>query len=285
MATALVLGGGGLAGIAWEIGLLAGLKDAGVDVTDADVLLGTSAGSVVGTLVALGSDLEQAYASQTSDAPTTERSVDVDLEELMSRFASALSGSRDPQERRARVGQHALAASSVPESERLEIIGSRLPSHDWPERDLRITAVDTATGERVVFTRDSDTSGVDLLHAVAASCAVPGVWPPVTIGDNRYMDGGIASMVNADLAVGGDRVLVVAPLRGQEHNPLGTTLDEEVAGLRAAGARVVVVEADQRSVAAFGSNPLDAASRAPSARAGRQQAADVVEQVRQLWLG
>lgn len=280
MTSALVLGGGGLAGIAWEVGVLLGLQDAGVDVTGADVVVGTSAGSVVGALVALGSDLGQVFESQTSDAPTAERSVDVDLEQLMASFASAISGTRDPQERRARVGQHALTASEVPENERLEIIAKRLPSHEWPERDLRITAVDTSTGERVLFTRNSD---VDLVHAVAASCAVPGVWPPVTIGATRYMDGGIGSMVNADLARGVNRVLIVAPFRGQEHYPLGTTLDEEVADLEVAGSQVLVVEADEDSVAAFGNNPLDAASRAPSARAGRRQAEKLVDTVRALW--
>lgn len=280
MTSALVLGGGGLAGIAWELGLLLGLQEAGVDVTAADVVVGTSAGSVVGTLVASGADLGEMFAVQTSDAPTTERSVDVDLEQIMAGFASAVAGSRDPQERRARVGQHALTASEVDESERIDIIGKRLPSHDWPERDLRVTAVDTASGERVVFTRSS---GVDLVPAIAASCAVPGVWPPVTIGGTRYMDGGVGSLANADLAGDCDRILVLAPFRGQENNPLGPTLDQEVADLEAAGRRVLVIDADQRSVTAFGPSPLDAASRAPSARAGRQQAADVVEAVRALW--
>jgi NTE family protein len=282
MASALVLGGGGLAGIAWELGLLLGLRDAGVDVTGADVVVGTSAGSVVGTLVALGADLGEMFGVQTSEAPSAERSVDVDLEQLMAGFASAIAGSRDPQGRRARVGRHALTASDVPESERLDIIGKRLPSHEWPERDLRVTAIDTATGERVVFTRDA---GVDLVPAVAASCAVPGVWPPVSIGGTRYMDGGIGSIVNLDVASGCDRVLVLAPFRGQEHNPLGPTMDEEVAGLEAAGSRVLVVDADARSVTAFGPSPLDAASRAPSARAGRQQAPSVVDAVRALWQG
>jgi NTE family protein len=280
MGSALVLGGGGLAGIAWEVGVLVGLQDAGVVVTDADLVVGTSAGSVVGTLVAGGVDLAGLFASQTEAAPTTERSVDVDLERLMTGFASAITGTRDPQERRARVGQLALDTATVPEAERVQIIASRLPFSDWPGRPLAVTAIDTATGERVVFTRDS---GVDLVPAVASSCAVPGVWPPVTIGTTRYMDGGIGSICNADLAGSADRVLVLAPMTGQEHNPLGTTLAEEVEALRAGGAQVVVVAADEASTAAFGANPLDPATRAPSARAGRTQAAAVAETVRQLW--
>lgn len=280
MSTALVLGGGGLAGIAWEIGVLVGLRDAGVPVEAADVVIGTSAGSVVGTLVAAGVDLAEAYANQTAGTASGERAVEVDLEALMAGFAAAMTGTRDRQERRAAVGRMALDASGVPEAERREIIASRLPSTDWPGRTLRLTAVDTGTGERVVFDRDS---GVGLVDAVGASCAVPGVWPPVTIGDRRYMDGGIGSVTNADLAAGADRVLVLAPLRGADHNPLGTTLDEEVAEL-SRHAQVLVVTADEESLAAFGPDVLDPASRAPSARAGHRQAASVVDAVRELWV-
>ncbi len=277
---ALVLGGGGLAGIAWEVGVLTGLRDAGVVVTDAELVVGTSAGSVVGTLVAGDVDLEDVFATQTADTPTTERSVDVDLEQLMAGFASAITGARDVQERRARVGQMAVDSATVPEAERLQIIASRLPFSDWPSRALALAAIDTATGERVVFTRDS---GVGLVTAVASSCAVPGVWPPVTIGATRYMDGGIGSICNADLAGDAERVLVLAPMTGMEHNPLGATLDEEVDALRATGVQVVVVAADESSTAAFGTNPLDPATRAPSARAGREQAAAVAETVRRFW--
>jgi NTE family protein len=280
MRTALVLGGGGLAGIAWELGVLLGLLDTGLPVSDADLVVGTSAGSVVGALVAGGADLDEAFAAQTSDGVTSELSVDVDLEQLMTGFASALAGTRDPQERRARVGRLALEASNVAESERIAVIASRLPSHAWPDRDLRVTAVDIGTGERVVFDRPS---GVGLVDAVAASCAVPGVWPPVTIAGHRYMDGGIGSIVNADLASDAERVLVLAPLRGQEHNPLGPTLDEDVAALRSGGASVLVLDADEESTAAFGSNPLDPATRAPSARAGRRQGAVFAAAVRDLW--
>jgi NTE family protein len=277
--SALVLGGGGVAGIAWELGLLVGLCEAGVPVDDADLVIGTSAGSVVGTYVAAGASLSERFATQTSDAPTPEKSVDVDLEELMSGFAQAMAGTRDPRERRALVGRLALDSSTVSEAERLAIIRSRLPSSDWPERVLRIPAVDTATGDRVVFDR---TSGAGLVDAVAASCAVPGVWPPVTIADRRYMDGGIGSIVNADLAADAQRILILAPLAGQEHNPLGTTIDEEVAALEGT-ARVLVISADQDSAAAFGANPLDPSTRAPSARAGLRQAAGVAGAVRDLW--
>ena len=98
-----------------------------------------------------------------------------------------------------RIGAIALATDTVAEPVRRDVIAHRLPSHDWPERVLRVTAIDIATGELVVFDRDSD---VELVDAVAASCAVPGAWPPVTIGDRRFMDGGVGSTVN--MAVAGD---------------------------------------------------------------------------------
>jgi NTE family protein len=126
-----------------------------------------------------------------------------------------------------------------------------------------VPAVDAHTGELVTFTRDS---GVELADAVAASCAVPGVWPPVTIDGHRYMDGGIRSVTNADLAAGCDRVLVITPALADAPAPWGS-LDEEIELLRPAQTQVIY--ADAASLAAFGANPLSPASREPSARAGR----------------
>ena len=91
---------------------------------------------------------------------------------------------------------------------RRRVIEHRLPSHDWPERDLRITAIDVATGELVVF---DSSSGVALVDAVAASCAVPGTWPPVTIGERRYMDGGVGSSVNTAVAADCATAVVLVP--------------------------------------------------------------------------
>ena len=85
------------------------------------------------------------------------------------------------------------------------MIAGRLPSHEWPDCVLRIPAIDTASGELVAFDRGS---GVALVDAVAASCAVPGAWPPVTIRDRRYMDGGVGSTLN--LALAGDCDVAVA---------------------------------------------------------------------------
>jgi NTE family protein len=276
--TALVLGGGGITGIAWELGLLAGLAEAGVELTTAGLVVGTSAGSVVGAQITCGADLEALYRRQL-EPPGHERVARMTAANL-ARYGWAMvrSRGRDVEFRR-RVGALALAAEKAgltpSEQERLDVIGSRLESTQWPDRPLVITAVDAATGEFVPFDRDS---GVPLLLAVAASCAVPGVYPPVTIGGRRYIDGGMRSAANADLARGHDRLVVLAPIpRGA--GPMAS-VDAQVSGLVA---RVAVVSPDEDSRRAIGRNVLDPAARAGSARAGRAQAKHVVDRVAEAW--
>ncbi|WP_199438819.1 patatin-like phospholipase family protein [Umezawaea beigongshangensis] len=280
MSRALVLGGGGLAGIAWEIGVLRGLLDHGVDVTDAELVVGTSAGSVVGALLTTGADLEELYQAQLEAGSGAERPVDFDAERFGTAVLEAMAGATTPQEVRARIGAIALAADTVPEAERRDVIASRLPVHEWPERRLLVVAVNAVTGEWTAFDRDS---GAGLVDAVAASCAVPGVWPPITIGDDRWIDGGVRSITNADLAGGCDAVVILAPMVPPEGNPFGGPVQE--AERLAATTQVRLFAADEQSAAAFGSNPLDPATRPGAARAGRAQAALVADEVRLLWGG
>ena len=278
--TALVLGGGGITGIAWEVGVLAGLAEVGVDLTGADLVVGTSAGSVVGAQLTSGADLEALFARQL-EPPTGERAARM-TRAALARYGWAVLRSRgDDVAFRRRVGALALAAEQAgltpTEQERLDVIGSRLVSRAWPDRDLRITTVDAQTGEFRVLDR---TSGVPLLQAVAASCAVPGVYPPVTIDGRRYVDGGMRSAANADLAEGHDRVVVLAPIpRGL--GPMAS-VDAQVTGMVA---RVAVVSPDDASRRAIGRNVLDPAARAGSARAGRAQAAGVAAEVTEVWQG
>jgi NTE family protein len=278
--TALVLGGGGITGIAWEIGILAGLAEAGVDLTGAELVVGTSAGSVVGAQVTAGADLGAMFERQLQP-PTEERSARV-TRSTLAQFAWAMLRSRGrDQEFRRRVGALAVAAEKAgvtpTEQERLQVIGSRLVGQEWPERPFLVTAIDAESGEFRTFDRDS---GVPLVSAVAASCAVPGVYPPVTIEGHRYVDGGMRSGTNADLADGYDRVVVLAPIpRGV--GPMAS-VDAQVTGMLA---RVAVVAPDQASRTAIGKNVLDPAARVPSARAGRAQAMTVVDQIRDAWTG
>ncbi len=271
---ALVLGGGGITGIAWEWGILAGLAAGGVDLGDADLVVGTSAGSVVGAQVASGLDPEERYQVQL--APPDGEIAAAFGPGLLLRYGFAMvAGPRAPHKVRARIGRLAAHAGTVPEADRVDVIESRLPVREWPDRALRITAVDVETGEFRVFDR---TAGVPLARVVAASCAVPGVWPPVTIDGRRYMDGGVRSGTNADLAAGYERVVVLAPLP----HGMGTGAARLVERLRASS-RVELVTPDAAARKAFGRNLLDPARRAGAARAGRTQAASFVDRVRSVW--
>jgi NTE family protein len=269
MSDALVLGGGGVGGIAWITGLLAGLAEVGQDVTEVDLVVGTSAGSTVGAQLGSGLTLEELYARQVElELQTVEIMADVSLERWVAEVGAVMRRARTVPEMRRAVGRFALDAVTVPESERRAVIGSRLPSPRWPARALKIVAVDAESGEPRVF---DSASGVSAIDAVTASCAVPGVWPPATIDGRRYVDGGVRSSANADYAAGASRVLVIAPLGTAELFPTEKSLDEAVNELRAGGAQVAVVAPDEPSGAAMGPNPLDPATRTPAAEAGRAQ--------------
>ncbi|GAA5534290.1 patatin-like phospholipase family protein [Deinococcus aluminii] len=274
---ALVLGGGGVTGIAWGTGFLAGLHREGLDLSRADLTVGTSAGSVVGSQLAGGADLEGLLARQLE--PSSEPAATFDAAEMGRLFQAIVQevGS-DPLRIRRRIGELALAAPSVPEAERVDIIASRLVNREWPRPPLQIVAVDAGSGEERVFDRDS---GVPLVLAVAASCAVPGVWPPVTIGEHRYMDGGVRSVTNADLASGYGRVLVLS-LLGLEG---AQTLPLEAARLRESGAAVHVVGPDAASLEAIGPNVLDPARRPATAQAGLEQGRRLAAEIKAFWEG
>ena len=285
--TALVLGGGGTTGIAWEMGLLLGLADGEIDVTPAGLVIGTSAGSVVGAQITSGLSLEELYARQLQPLEQTkEQVVQFDLAALFQVFTAG-AGASDAQTARARVGAAALAAKTMPEQDRLEIIAARLPSQQWPNQQrLLIVSVNAQTGEAAFFDKDA---AVPLTLAVAASCAVPGVYPPTTIGSQRYIDGGVRSGTNADLAKGAQRVLIlraetldVSAIEGMPPTP-HLTFEEELAALEQAGAQVFVITPDEASTAARGPNPLDASRREGSAQAGRAQGRQAAEQVRRFW--
>lgn len=266
---ALVLGGGGVAGIAWMTGLLTGLADAGDDVTGAELIIGTSAGASVAAM--LGSELPLAdlFARQSDPAlQSAELMAELDVGKMTVEVAAYLRGATTAAEIQRRIGAYALAAETVPEATRRAVIESRLPSRDWPDRRIQVTAADAATGELAVF---DARSGVSLVDAVTASSAVPGVWPPVTIGGSRYIDGGVRSPDNADLASGFARITVISPLGFDAPIPSPMMLRDVVARLRADGSLVTVVVPDAASAAAIGANPLDPATRAPASNAGRAQ--------------
>jgi NTE family protein len=266
---ALVLGGGGVAGVAWMTGLLAGLAAAGQDVTGADLVIGTSAGATVAAQLGSGLPLDELLARQVEPArQAREITVALDLEKFAADVQPFLADASTPAAQLRGFGQFALQAQTVPEAERRAVIEGRLPSHEWPARPVRLTAVDCESGELTVFDAGS---GVSLVDAVTASCAVPGVWPPVSIGGRRYMDGGVRSPDNADLAAGYPRITVISPLGLDSALPSPFPLRAVVAELRDGGAAVTVIVPDADSLAAIGVNALDPATRVPAATAGRAQ--------------
>ena len=266
---ALVLGGGGVAGIAWITGLLTGLADIGQDVTGADVVIGTSAGATVAAQLGSGLSLEELFARQVDpELQARELMAVIDWVKFAADLQPYISASNTQVEQLRSFGKFALKADTVPEAERRAVIESRLPSYGWPARLMKLTAIDCQSGELAVF---EATSGVSLVDAVAASAAVPGVWPPVTIGGSRYMDGGVRSSDNADLAAGAERVIVISPMGMNSPLPSPMPLHDVLTALKDGGAAVTVISPDDASVAAIGTNALDPATRVPAAMAGRAQ--------------
>ncbi len=272
---ALVLGGGGITGAAWEIGMLAGLDAAGVDLSKADAVIGTSAGAIVGAQILSGVPIDELYSKQFR-VPVGEVATHIPISTL-GRFLIWTLTPGDERQRMARIGRAALRARTMPESERKRVISSRLPVKTWPQRDLRITAIDAESGEFVVFKRDS---GVGLVDAVAASCAVPLVYPPAAIGGRRFIDGGMRSVANADLAKGFDPIVALTPLSvGLRRS---RTAEGQIESL-GKDIRSIVVKADARARKEMGMQSLDPAFRAPSARAGWAQATSVARAVAEVW--
>jgi NTE family protein len=270
---ALVLGGGGVTGVAWETGLLLGLAERGVDLTGAGLLVGTSAGSVVAAQVLGGVPLAELFAAQLAP-PVREIAARLGPAGL-ARYAVAGLWPGDRARGRAWLGRQALRTRTVTEADRRAVIAQRIGRDDWPATPLRIVAVEAVTGAVQVFTSDS---GVSLIDAVAASCAVPLVWPPVTIDGKRFVDGGARSVANADLAEGAGRIVVIAPIE-MGFRPA----DRPAAQVARLGVPGVVIAPSPQARAAIGRNPLDPAFRAPAAESGRQQAAAEVEKVRAIW--
>ncbi len=274
------------------IGVIAGLFDAGVDLTEADLIIGTSAGSTAAAQVTgagatrLLADILSA-APRPRTAPVGSQGARVPTEPVVDhlrRTSEIIAAAEDPADMRRRLGAAALemaaASDGSGQARWRATVAARLPGQNWPDRAILIVAVDARTGEPVVFDRKS---GVDLVDAVAASCSSG---PAYGIGDSRYIDGGYRrSSENADLAAGYGRVLVLSPLGGRTRAPLdwGMHLAVQVDELRAGGSRVETVLPDGDSRNAFGDNLMDLSRRPAAARAGYDQGRARAEQLTRFW--
>lgn len=297
MTRALVLGGGGPVGIAWESGLAAGLAQGGVDLGQADFTLGTSAGSVVGARLAMGAEaktLADPMLTEQADAgerrPSNPAAAPPDLSELIRLMGEAQGGRRNPADVRAEIGAFALGAATIGEDAFKDIIArsfSPSPELAWPARGFACTAVDALTGAFHLWTAES---GVGVIGAVASSCSVPGVYPPITLNGRRYIDGGMRSPTNADMAVGHELVMVVAISAGGSGGSGGGFAErmaerfkEEIDTLKDGGATVITVTPDAASFEAFGVNLMDRRRVPAAARAGLAQGLAYAADVKSYW--
>jgi NTE family protein len=287
MTRALVLGGGGPVGVAWESGLAAGLADDGIAWHDADLIVGTSAGSIVGCRLALGMDPAATLPVISQPLPIAD-DVPAAMAEMMTTWASALASAGPPEEARVALGRLAESVTLDEESFIGVEVFAEVKDRDWPDK-FRCTTIDTQTGAFRVWDAGS---GVPLARGVASSCAVPGVFPAVTIGAARYMDGGMRTPLNADLAAGHDAVIVVSclPLALPEgfsdpvFDALSALIEAELSAVRASGAVEVVVPGEEfLEVSGWGANLMDPASAPAAYQAGLRQAAVEAPRLRSLW--
>jgi NTE family protein len=286
---ALVLGGGGAAGNAWLIGIVAGLAEAGLDMTEtADLVIGTSAGATTAAQVRSGIPPAQLLASVLSPpaqpvGQSRERRPSLPMATVFERMRAIGAAATSAADLQRAMGAFGLESDSLlrPEAGQWRAtVATRLPRPEWPDRPMIVVAVDAHTGEVAAFDRDS---GIDLVDAVAASTALPGLVPTVSINGGHYIDGGVRSADNADLASGYANVVVLSPLGGRSRTEPGqfeglrrepewrTDLASQVEDLRKQGSRVEVITPDADSRAAMGTNLTDLATRIPTARAGFAQ--------------
>jgi NTE family protein len=299
---ALVLGGGGAAGNAWEIGVIAGLAEAGLDMTEvADLVIGTSAGATTAAQVRSGIPAAELLASVLSPpvrpvGQNRERPPSLPMATVFERMRAIGAAATSAADLQRAMGAFGLESDSIlgpGAGQRRAMVAARLPRAEWPDRPMIVVAVDAQTGELAAFDR---ASGADLADAVTASTALPGLVPTVSINGRRYIDGGVRSPDNADLASGYANVVVLSPLGGRNRTPPergaepagqfeglrrfpGADLASQVEALRKQGSHVVVITPDADSRAAMGTNQMDPATRIPAARAGfaqgKQEAARV----------
>jgi NTE family protein len=287
---ALVLAGGGAAGNAWEIGLIAGLFDAGIDVTEADLIVGTSAGSTVAAQITSGTAPAALYDAILAEVPPQPgansrsaggRSRTSPGPNYLEWSNGIIDSAEDASDMRRRMGAAAtdLGARGSDPTRWRDIVAARLPSQHWPQRPVLITAVDADTGEPVLFDRHS---GVDLVDAVAASTSA---MTPYRIGGRRYINGGYRRSENADLAAGYGLVLVLSPFGGRSRMPpeWGMDLATQVAELRAGGSRVETVFPDAMAGDVFGARAMDPATRRQAALGGHAQGRRLAELLAGTW--
>jgi len=298
MTRALVLGGGGPVGIAWETGLVVGLLREGIDLRGSDFVVGTSAGSVVGAQIALGHDLTTRADAQYvtpgdggsgpvadesgQDSPGADR-----MMALMAAMEESAAHTGTPEEARAILGKFALAQETIPQDAFLGFFAD-LVGEEFPD-GYACTAIQAHTGEFVVWNHES---GVPLQAAVASSCSVPGIFPPITVGGAEHIDGGMRSGLNADVAAGHDLVVVVScmvtsipGIDDPRLDRLRRQRDDEDAAIAEAGGTTHHIDpgAAFLEVSGFGMHLMDPSRNPAAYAAGLEQAQAEAPRLRDVW--
>ena len=274
MSRALVLGGGGATGVAWLIGVLHGLSNAGVDTYGSDLVIGTSAGSIVGARLADQQEFETMSKDvlNSGGSLASEAMASIDFMEFMG-IAGAWSLIADnTPDSLLPITAMALQSKTMPEARMRELLGADT-AKNWPTKLFRCTAVDAHSGEFVVLDANS---GVSLADAISASICVPGIFAPVLVGGRRLVDGGLYSGTCAELAGGHDSVLIVAPIgsRSDGMDPAASAqVAREADALRAVGAHVTILLPDNMTNDVIGINRMDSSISEQVMAEGRRQGA------------
>jgi len=272
---ALVLSGGGHAGAAWMAGLISALQEQGTDLGEADLIVGTSAGARTGAQLATGVINQAVGMYRHGGIPAVK--VHATLPQWIAASMQIIAQAPDEQEAARRIANlRPLGGQLTSSAERRRQIAALLPVRQWPRQRLLIAAVDAESGARAAFGADS---GASLFDAVAASCALPGLHPLITINGRQYADGGAHSLYSADLAAGHDVVIVFSPIPLNDY--LQAKLDAETRAL--APATVHVVIADEESLAAIGPDANSSDTVPAALEAGISQAHREVPALREIW--
>lgn len=278
--SALVLGAGGASGAGWLAGILAGLKDAGLSSLDFDLVMGTSSGAPTAAYITAGLPLDALHHWLIAEAAAFQelgkpQGPDASVSEVTEVLLGAVEGATEPREIRRRVGQLAVNARTMPEEEFCKSVAASLPIDTWPDQRFAAVAVNVESGDARLFDK---ASGVAMVSAVAAACAIPVLCPPVYLGGSRYIDAGLRSNENLDLATGFESILVMSPrglLCPQAFG--GTTLEEDVRAMRGRGVRVEVIEPEGHMLDLICEHMLDQTAPVEIGTAGREQGQRMAE--------
>lgn len=271
------MAGGSLA-IGWELGYLYALENEGIDIRNADLVIGTSGGAQAATGITSTKSWEEIFNEQI-EPKSNEEPPQQNMEAVEAKYSEIAQKSHSPEEWIENYSEFALQKNKFDESEHINRLKHRIKVTSWPQ-NLMITAIDAQASKRAVFTKDSN---VDIYRPMASSGSLPGVWPATTIDGKKYYDGGCHSMENADLAKGAHKVLILAT-----NLPIVTPykINDAIAELQNSGANVKLITPSEdvlQKLNELGGNTVDTAIRPEMARLGQQQGERDAQMIKEFW--